>query len=218
MLYITFGVILLVAVEGVFVANENYVGCFVHRINDQWALKFFSQNFTKMAPYLCLPNCQVMDQKFFGITKNQCFCGNELHSIEVPRYRCNQRCSGKQETRCGGLNVMSVYKVTGVTIPLVPAPSKGCFFWSPTERVLHKEVKKNFQVMNQKECASSCFKIYRKLFGLANGNRCYCGNQILNGNPMAKRFCNQQCQNAQYGQKCGGPLAIEIFDLVPTES
>ncbi|PAA91528.1 hypothetical protein BOX15_Mlig005381g2 [Macrostomum lignano] len=167
-----------------------------------------------MAPYLCLPNCQVLGKRFFGITKNKCYCGNDLLTLKITPNRCNQRCSAKEETRCGGLNAMSVYNVTGITIPLVPAPSKGCFLWDPIELVLNFEMKENFPVMNQENCARSCLKKSTKLFGLANGNRCYCGNKIIRGAAVTQDYCNQQCQNAQYGLKCGGSLGIEIFDLV----
>ncbi|PAA91226.1 hypothetical protein BOX15_Mlig028911g1 [Macrostomum lignano] len=70
-------------------------------------------------------------------------------------------------------------------------------------------------MMNQETCATACMKWSYKYFGLANGDRCYCGNEIVTAFKLNKTYCYWQCKNAEFGQKCGGRIGMEIFDLVP---
>ncbi|PAA92753.1 hypothetical protein BOX15_Mlig026601g1 [Macrostomum lignano] len=227
MLFSALALILLIAVPEVFVVAEHimfhpvkhYIGCYLHNENIL-ALKPYIEGSPKMTHYLCLPKCQDLKKKFFGIGFDKCYCGNSIRSPSVPIYRCDRICSSIFDYKCGGNGVLSVYNVTGKIIPLLPAPSKGCYLWTPEERVLHAEVLDKFPVMNQEVCARSCLKKQALLFGLANGNRCFCGNVIISEAAEAvieKRFCDKQCHNAESGQKCGGAVAIEIFDLVTTQ-
>ncbi|PAA52504.1 hypothetical protein BOX15_Mlig001771g3 [Macrostomum lignano] len=103
-------------------------------------------------------------------------------------------------------------------VPVLPAPSLGCFYWRKDEVILHYKVEETFKLMSQKTCAESCLKYSYKYFGLANGDLCFCGDEILNKAPLdKKKYCNAQCKNYHFGQKCGGSIAMEIFELLTEE-
>ncbi|PAA91530.1 hypothetical protein BOX15_Mlig008306g1 [Macrostomum lignano] len=177
----------------------------------------FFRNDSKMEASVCVFDCQSSRMKYFGLQSNQCFCGNVLSSVPMSDDECHSRCPGNKKETCGGLSAMSVYRVPSVMVPLVPAPSRGCYVFVYGHKLLSIEVKKNFEFLSQQVCASECLARGKySFFGLAWGNRCFCGNQINRGTalPSNKIFCRTQCKNFHHGELCGGDGQMEIFDLV----
>ncbi|PAA81933.1 hypothetical protein BOX15_Mlig001653g2 [Macrostomum lignano] len=234
MLFSTLALILLAAVPGVFGVPASAVfplvpapskGCYYWRSYEHLLEYKSTNNFTMMNQETCARACMDWSYKYFGLANgDRCYCGNEISGpAKLDKTYCNQQCKNAEfGQKCGGHSAMEIFDLivkvpeTRQTSAVFSAPSKGCYYWRSNEILLEYESTNNFTMMNQETCARACMKWSYKYFGLANGDRCFCGNKILLPEDMKldKKYCNQQCKNAEWGQKCGGLIAMEIFDVI----
>ncbi|PAA91241.1 hypothetical protein BOX15_Mlig009486g1 [Macrostomum lignano] len=201
------------------------------------------EDFKYMSQRVCASHCLMETRwKYFGLADGRrCLCGNKIQSQIIPKYYCNASCFNYlYHKKCGGRgaievfdlkpvpkiysgqSALDVYEPEGAPIdmqPMIPAPSKGCYLWylngDHRDFALKYEVDEDFKYMSQRVCATHCLmeKTW-KYFGLFDGRRCFCGDEIRSRNVL-NLICNVQCYNYLYGEKCGGRDAMEIFDLVP---
>ncbi|PAA54186.1 hypothetical protein BOX15_Mlig011934g1, partial [Macrostomum lignano] len=195
-------------------AGTYYKGCFLHFEHESALIRFAKED-SNMFLRSCIWACRDMKKLYFGVQETNCYCGDQIISEPILPSQCDRRCPGNNRETCGGSFGMSIYEVPPTTAVIVPAPSKGCYYFKK-DKVLDFELEQNFAAMNQRMCAEGCLQWSYKYFGLAKGNECHCGNRILQGKAAPNRLCNARCKKGIENETCGGPKAMEVFDLLTT--
>uniref|UniRef100_A0A1I8HBE1 WSC domain-containing protein n=1 Tax=Macrostomum lignano TaxID=282301 RepID=A0A1I8HBE1_9PLAT len=133
-------------------------------------------------------------------------------------YYCNASCFNYlYHKKCGGRGAIEVFDLKPV--PKIYSGQSALDVYEPEGAPIDMQpmipVDEDFKYMSQRVCATHCLmeKTW-KYFGLFDGRRCFCGDEIRSRNVL-NLICNVQCYNYLYGEKCGGRDAMEIFDLVP---
>ena len=55
---------------------------------------------------------------------DECYCGNSvpLRAIVIKDAKCNKRCPGDKEKKCGGKLAMNIFLLKGAIIKPIPIP------------------------------------------------------------------------------------------------
>ena len=105
----------------------NYMGCYEDSFEDRILLGGVTKFKINNSVENCLRHCSETGFLYAGVQYgNECFCGNDRpdnglkYSPEEEKSKCDKKCSGNGEQKCGGYLTMNIYQ-TGV-IPFKPDP------------------------------------------------------------------------------------------------
>ena len=182
------------------------LGCYVDHHTQHLSLKLGS-------PYSvdgCAQACDLAHYPFFGMKSGDtCYCGhtNDENSI-VPATECNTTCIWG-DGNCGGALAVSVYKTDR-------QPGCGEFFYEDKFRTCVKDTDMHFEykltgTFSIKECYEACTEASFALAALAEGGKCWCGDE----EPLEQAYdCNVPCINGN--GVCGGTSTSRSVSMYRT--
>jgi hypothetical protein len=161
----------------------------------------------------CAQFCFQGDYSFFSLqNSDQCFCDFEIgiNSVQVSSSQCNMVCADDSSEICGGSSVVSLFG--GPTTLFFQYSDQGCFSYSSSIRALSGTSLLGNSDNSVEACAAFCLPTY-SLFGVENGQDCWCGNSINSqAQTLPEISCNTNCTEPD-GSVCGGSSAIEIYGI-----
>ncbi|PAA85599.1 hypothetical protein BOX15_Mlig003972g1 [Macrostomum lignano] len=200
-------------------SNYQYQGCFPEAPYAQVApLKDKVDNSSKMTADVCAEQCALNDYAYFGLQRgSECWCGNWIKAPKLLPSFCKTICTGSSAETCGGKGYVQIYKGVRTASLMIPAPMVGCFVDDGSNNILVTQAATDVS-MNQRFCARICNKQYTaSFFGLLNGTKCYCGNEIVKEDYLTnKRYCNLNCPGNRK-EKCGGEIGMLAFEIFFSE-
>ena len=93
---------------------RKYLGCFKDDGRRILPRAFVNMRFNN--PRRCSRHCRLNGYKYSGVQyKTQCFCGKEMaeRARRLSYRRCNMKCPGNRNRRCGGSWAMNIYQNSG---------------------------------------------------------------------------------------------------------
>ena len=145
---------------------------------------------------ICLDYCKNF--KYAGvISKNYCFCGNELsQTVLLPDSDCVWKCDGDLTQNCGGINATNVYAIE------TPQKFNGqCLQDDLADRVVDDV----YHIFNDSLTVEVCFDFCKdyNYAAVENAKECWCGNKLSHMQLLHDNDCNMKCTGDQT-QFCGG--------------
>lgn len=173
----------------------SHLGCFEMAKNESIVKQFKNENMT--IPF-CKSECQKYGTEFAALTdSNICICMNELDDENNTISGCDKECAGESLTRCGGVDVISVYHIGGYI---------GCFADNKNRALQFQESNKNMTI---KMCRELCFQHNFKYAGLQFAVECYCGNDGYDEHGASNK-CTLKCPGKE-DTICGGDWATSVY-------
>ena len=199
------------------VADFAYSGCYVDAI-DARTLTGSTITSTNMTPTTCAAICA--DYHYFGLEDgDQCFCGMDLDlAAKTSETQCQLKCSGDSSLGCGGTLRLTVYEKNALPIaPSSPLTAgafryQSCWTDSVGARSLAAGRSEMQASMTVEMCAAFCDGY--AYFGVEYANECYCGDELVAGEPAAETDCSMLCAGSAY-EWCGGPNRLNLYAVNP---
>ncbi|CAF0808010.1 unnamed protein product [Adineta ricciae] len=200
-------------------ATNQYLGCFIDQIGER-DLTIFIDDYEQLTPRECIIRCQKRNYPYAAIQYgSECRCGQHYGSYgQASEDECDHLCSTSE--KCGGYRRNSVYRVdnslneykTISTCQNNLAGYLGCF------PAVSLQINMN-AVDSLKECIHECTGKYIYA-GVANGNLCYCGNELIV--PLRNSDqCNIQCNSSSDTTRmdcCGGQDVSSVYHILNYQS
>lgn len=189
-----------------------YIGCFIHDLNNKLPNYIRKEYPNKLTPHYCTGYCHLLGYLYAGLRNGfECFCG-DTHPFSESKddeTQCNVPCSGDDEKKCGGTWRLSIYS-TSITDYPVDGRYLGCFEYSDEKTVLTEKKFYLRDTNTPRRCTNLCFVNNFQYAGLHAKNECYCGNNKLPLNAVPDRDCRLLCPGDST-ERCGGHTRISIF-------
>ncbi|KAJ4293023.1 hypothetical protein N0V88_005687 [Collariella sp. IMI 366227] len=163
----------------------------------------------------CASTCQAF--AFFGMAHgNDCYCGSVTHNA-IPAddtAACSEICPGDSSEICGGAQALSLYggnaNPDGGVVGAVPGWTYGGCYVDGETRTL----KGNTMVaddMTPTKCAVFCEGAGYSVFGMENGNECWCGSSTPDASLISPDGgCVVRC-NGDAALLCGGGWRMTLY-------
>lgn len=196
-----------------------YDGCYTDSVARR-VLSGHSIASPQMSIELCAATCA--NYNVFGVEYGiECYCGMALDasSVESPESDCKMECAGSASQICGDASRLIVYKkdTEGALDPPTNPEEVGAFkyqsCWTDAvgTRALSAKDERSDD-MTIERCAAFCDGY--AFFGVEYAGECYCGNELLGGEPSAETDCNMLC-SGNPSQWCGGPNRLNLYAVNP---
>ncbi|KAG9197338.1 hypothetical protein G6514_001861 [Epicoccum nigrum] len=183
------------------VAGYGYQGCYTDNV-PQRVLSGKNTADAAMTLEKCAAFCSKSGYSWFGVEySSECYCGTILDPLSVPSREgaCNAQCSGDASQKCGGANLLNVYKNAALAAPTPQSSAslngfkyKSCWTDDVNDRSL-KGMDYRVDDMTTKKCADKCTDY--AYFGIEYGSECYCG-ATLSGKAASEADCGMLCSGA----------------------
>ncbi|CAF0954896.1 unnamed protein product [Adineta ricciae] len=195
-------------------ATNQYLGCFIDQIGKR-DLTIFIDDYEQLTPRECIIRCQKRNYPYAALQYgSECRCGQHYGSYgQASEDECDHLCSTSE--KCGGYRRNSVYRVNNSlneykTISTCQNNLVGYLGCFPTVSL---QISMN-AVDSLKECIHQCTGKYIYA-GVANGNLCYCGNELIV--PLTNsNQCNIQCNSSSDITRmdcCGGQDVSSVYHI-----
>ena len=203
----------MTAANSVNTAADGYKGCY----SGITGLTGPTWTQTDMNTNICQTGCKEMGYSLAGNSGNACYCGNSWTKGDlIQDYRCTTQCPGNSTQTCGASYITSLWESRlGSNVAAVSqAGYLGCFTDSGSARTL-TDFSYTSSAMTNTICKSTCKSKGLALAG-TQGNQCFCGNVIANGQGRtASSVCTTACPG-DASKICGGYYKFSVFNSSAT--
>lgn len=148
----------------------------------------------------------------FGVEYGtECYCGMHLGAgaYQVPQSACDVPCGGNEGQICGGVNLLSVYRLNFTSqTPDQEFTSLGCYAEPSDDRALERVL--SSPQMTTRKCLVVCSYRSYAYAGLEFGNECWCGNELHPDTAPSADGCDLPC-SGNASDTCGGHEALNLY-------
>jgi glucan endo-1,3-alpha-glucosidase len=132
------------------------------------------------------------------------YCGNTLTNngasgAVIVSTQCQTACGGDASMTCGGSWTLNVYTENVASTSPTTWASAGCYIDAST-RMLRGSATLSQAGLTTEACISTCTQGGFTMAGTENGDQCFCGSQIYQGNGAGVSTASSECSSACNGE------------------